>query len=582
MKISFFGAAQTVTGSCFLVETGKTRFLVDCGLQQGSREETRSNHQPFPFQIDSLDFVLLTHAHIDHCGRLPKLYVDGYRGPVYTTKATAELCGIMLPDSGHIQETEADWQNRKNQRAGRSVELPLYTMQDAIDTCKLFQSVRYDTPFQPAEDIRVTLRDAGHILGSAILEIIVTEDGKPQKIVFSGDLGNKNIPIMRDPTIIEGTDYLVLESTYGDRLHANKENHVERFVSIINDTMARGGNVIIPSFAVGRTQEVIYELNKEEERYKDRRSAFMRSAVYIDSPLAVSATRVFRDNMDCFDEEGRRYIEQGDNPLDFPNLHFTSTVEESKALNEGDESKIIISASGMCDAGRIRHHLKHNLWRADSTVIFVGYQAKGTLGRQLVDGEKLVRLFDEEIAVKAQIEMIDGFSGHADRDGLLDWVNAMQKKPVHIILTHGEPEVIARFAGTIGEQTGIATHIARLGETIRPDDDAAFTVAAMPVEIQPAAGEMVAEETAASETAASETAVSETAVSETAAEPMLRPVKPRQAEQAVKALQFDIEEIIRRARSELAQAPTRIRQELVLSRVRRSIQEALDKELDGN
>lgn len=568
MNITFLGAAHTVTGSCFLVETKTAHFLVDCGLHQGSKEEAQLNREPFPFSADSLDFVLLTHAHIDHCGRLPVLYATGYRGPVYATKATAELCEIMLPDSGHIQEAEADWVNRKNQRAGRTEEQPLYTMQDAVETCRLFQKVRYDESFQPAGGIRVVMRDAGHILGSAVLEIFVMEDGMERKIVFSGDLGNKGIPIMRDPTIIDGADWLVLESTYGDRLHNHGRDPVDRIVNIINETMARGGDVIIPSFAVGRTQEIIYALNKEEERFKDRRSAFMRAQVYIDSPLAVSATRVFRNNADCFDEEARQYIENGDNPLDFPNLQFTSTVEESKALNNGDESKIIISASGMCEAGRIRHHLKHHLWREDSTVIFVGYQANGTLGRQLVEGARTVRIFDEEIAVRARIEMLDGFSGHADRDGLLDWVGAMTRKPEHIILTHGEPDVISRFAGSIGERFGIPTHIARLGETIRPDDPAEFAVKTLPVEpisVQVERGP----DTLAKKRERDEG-------------PVLRPVKHRLAEQAVKALQTDIETIIQKARHELGKAGSRSQQEVILARVRRSIQDALDEELDGN
>ena len=413
------------------------------------------------------------------------------------------------------------------------------------------------------------MRDAGHILGSAVLEIFVTEDGAERKIVFSGDLGNKGIPIMRDPTIIDGADWLVLESTYGDRLHNHGRDPVDRIVTIINETMARGGDVIIPSFAVGRTQEIIYALNKEEERFKDRRSAFMQAQVYVDSPLAVSATRVFRNNTDCFDEEARNYIENGDNPLDFPNLQFTSTVEESKALNNGYESKIIISASGMCEAGRIRHHLKHHLWREDSTIIFVGYQANGTLGRQLVAGAKTVRIFDEEIAVRARIEMLDGFSGHADRDGLLEWVGAMRRKPEHIILTHGEPDIIERFAGSIGERFGIPTHIARLGETIRPDDPAEFAVAA------PSAEPISAQKERAP-------AAQFEIERERGEGPILRPVKRRLAEQAVKALQTDIETIIQNARRELGKAGSRAQQEAILARVRRSIQDALDAELDGN
>jgi metallo-beta-lactamase family protein len=461
MKITFLGAAETVTGSCYLVETEQTSFLVDCGMHQGHPEENQMNRARFPFDMSQINFMLLTHAHIDHSGRIPKLYVDGFRQSIYTTKATAELCGIMLPDSGHIQEMEQEWRSRKNNRAGKPAETALYTMQDAVDACSLFKPVHYDTEFRPAPDVRVILRDAGHILGSAIIEIWVAESGEggpdgrhETKIVFSGDLGNKGIPIMRDPAIIDATDYLVIESTYGDRVHANTVDKIDRFVQIINETIALGGNVIIPSFAVGRTQEIIYELNKQEERYRNQRTTFMQTPVYVDSPLAVSATRIFRENTDCYDEEARQYILNGENPLDFPNLHFTASAEESKQLNLSPESKIIISASGMCDAGRIKHHLKHNLWRPESTIIFVGFQALGTLGRRLVDGARTVRIFDEEIAVKARIEMIEGFSGHADRDGLLAWIGAMRQKPTEILLVHGEPAVIASFAGAIGQQFG--------------------------------------------------------------------------------------------------------------------------------
>lgn len=470
MRITFMGAAETVTGSCYLIETEQTSFLVDCGMHQGQAIETRLNRVPFPFDINQIDFMLLTHAHIDHSGRIPKLFVDGFNKDIFATKATAELCGIMLPDSGHIQEMEQEWQSRKNTRADKPAQEPLYTMQDGIDACRLFKKVLYDTEFRPAPDVRVIMRDAGHILGSAILEIWIKENnGKGEaetKIVFSGDLGNKGVPIMRDPTVIDGTDYLVIESTYGDRIHENSVNKVDRFVNIINETIAQGGNVIIPSFAIGRTQEIIYELNREEEKYKDQRSQFMQTPVYVDSPLAVNATRIFRENEDCFDEEARQYIANGDNPLDFPNLHFTASVEESKALNMSQESKIIISASGMCDAGRIKHHLKHNLWRKNSAVVFVGYQAIGTLGRRLVEGADKVRIFDEEIAVKARIETIEGFSGHADRDGLLEWIGAMKKKPARIMLVHGEPEVIVRFSRAIAEKFGIETHIPKLDETV--------------------------------------------------------------------------------------------------------------------
>ncbi len=466
MKISFLGAAETVTGSCYLVETDQTSFLVDCGLHQGHPEETQLNDKPFPFSIPDIDFMLLTHAHIDHSGRIPKLYVDGYRNPVYATKATAELCGIMLPDSGHIHEMEFEWRQRKNHRAGRKVEPPLYTLKDAVDAVELFESVRYDQPFHPAPDITVKMRDAGHILGSAILEIWVQEDGQTSKIVFSGDLGNKGIPILRDPTVIDGCDYLVLESTYGDRQHVDTEDKVERFVKIINETITRGGNVVIPSFAVGRTQEVIYELNRETSKYEDELTPFMQTPVYVDSPLATSATKIFRQNTDCYDKEARQYILDGNHPLDFPNLHFTASAAESKQLNISQESKIIISASGMCDAGRIKHHLKHNLWRPDSTVLFVGFQARGTLGRRIVDGAKNVRIFGEEIAIKARIEKLEGFSGHADLDGLLAWIRAMDKKPSQIMLVHGEAEVIEKFQKIIQTKLSLNASIAKLDQTI--------------------------------------------------------------------------------------------------------------------
>ena len=485
MKITFLGAAETVTGSCFLVETSQTSFLVDCGLHQGHPEENQLNRAAFPFDMDRIDFLLLTHAHIDHSGRIPKLYVDGFRKPIYATKATAELCGIMLPDSGHIQQMEAEWRSRKHGRAGKAAEMALYTVEDAILSLKLFAPVHYDVEFQPASDIRVKMRDAGHILGSSILEIWIDEEDsevrKAVKIVFSGDLGNEGIPIMRDPAIIDGCDYLVIESTYGDRDHVETAHDVERFVNIINETIAIGGNVIIPSFAVGRTQEVIYELNHQTERYKNQLIPFMRTPVYVDSPLAVSATKIFRENTDCYDDEARRYMEDGDHPLDFPNLRFTTSVEESKQLNISEESKIIISASGMCDAGRIKHHLKHNLWRPESTILFVGYQAKGTLGRRLLDGAKTVRIFNEEIAVKARVERFEGFSGHADREQMLNWIGAMRKKPDKILLVHGEPEVIANFSRTIEERLQISTHVAKLDQMVSIGAKVARPGAAEPV-----------------------------------------------------------------------------------------------------
>jgi len=464
MKITFLGAAKTVTGSCFLVETDKTKFLVDCGMFQGSSKEELLNEEKFPFNPSEIDFILLTHAHIDHSGRIPKIYLDGFRGPVITTKATAELCDIMLPDSGHIQEMENEWINRKRIRAGKKPIPPLYTMKDAIGCLKLFKPVRYFEYVQVSEDVKVRFNDAGHILGSAIIEVWVSEKGVTTKVVFTGDLGNSDMPILRDPTVIESADYLIIESTYGNRLHKEKKDRSELFVDIINETLDRGGNVVIPSFAVGRTQEVIYDLNKKHFENDQRLQKFLNTPVVIDSPLAISATEVFKNNTDCFDQEAREYIENGDNPLDFRTLRFTRTAEESKALNNSKESMIIISASGMCEAGRIKHHLKHNLWRSDSTVLFIGYQAEGTLGRRILDGAKKVKLFGEEIMVNCRIEMIEGFSGHADRDGLLGWIEKMAKKPQKIFIVHGEENSMDEFSRFISERFSIETVIPSRGE----------------------------------------------------------------------------------------------------------------------
>lgn len=464
MKISFFGAAKTVTGSCYYIQTNSCSFLVDCGMFQGSTADEAHNQEAFPFNPAELDFVILTHSHIDHSGRIPKLYVDGFKGQIFSTKATAELCAIMLPDSGHIQEFENEWINRKRERAGLPPIKPLYTNQDAIDCIKLFTSASYNEVVKPDESIKVRFNDAGHILGSAIVELWINENGEEVKAVFSGDLGNKNMPILRDPAIIDSADYLFIESTYGNRVHMNVENKIDRFIEIITSTVKKGGNIVIPSFAVGRTQEIIYDLHKQREKYGDKLNELLEIPVYVDSPLAISATRVFRNNLDCFDEEARSYIQNGDNPLDFPGLRFTQSADESKALNDSKESMIIISASGMCDAGRIKHHLKHNLWRKESSVVFVGYQAEGSLGRRLVDGAKKVRIFGEEITVNARIEMIEGFSGHADRDGLLNWMSGFKRKPQKVFIVHGEESVMSEFAELINAKLGIETIIPNRGE----------------------------------------------------------------------------------------------------------------------
>jgi len=465
MKITFLGAAKTVTGSCCLIETQNTKLLVDCGLYQGQAKEEALNSEALPLNPAVLDYIFLTHAHIDHSGKIPKICKDGFKGEIYATKATVELCEIMLPDCGHIQEFENEWKNKKRLRAGKPPLEPIYTYQDALDCLKLFKKVRYGEAIKINDEIKVRFNDAGHILGSAIIEFWIMEKGKETKIVFSGDLGNRDMPIIRDPSIIESADYLVIESTYGNRIHDNKTDKFEYFVDIINETIDKGGNVVIPSFAVGRTQEVIYELNKEKESFDGKLKKLFSIPVFVDSPLAISATEVFRNNLDCYDEEAREYINNGDNPLDFPGLQFTRTPEESKALNERSGSAIIISASGMCEAGRIKHHLKHNLWRKESTIVFVGYQAQGTLGRKLIDGAKKVKIFGEEISVNARIEMIEGFSGHADKDGLLNWIQAFYKKPSKIFIVHGEEESMTSFAREINDRFNIDTIIPEKGES---------------------------------------------------------------------------------------------------------------------
>ncbi|HOV25401.1 MAG TPA: MBL fold metallo-hydrolase [Pseudobacteroides sp.] len=468
MKITFLGAAKTVTGSCYLVETKSCSFLVDCGMFQGHSKEITLNQEPFPFDVSKLSFILLTHAHIDHSGRIPKIYKDGFKGTVYTTHATRDLCSIMLPDSGHIQETEAEWINRKRERAGKHPIEPLYTYQDGLDCIKLFKGINYGEAIKINDDVKVRFNDAGHILGSAMIEVWVYDRGEETKLVFSGDIGNRDIPILRDPSIIESADYVIMESTYGDRLHKDNSNKVDKFIDIVNETIEKGGNVVIPSFAVGRTQEIIYDIHKKREKFDGKLKKLLDIPVFIDSPLAISATEVFRKNLDCYDDEARQYIENGDNPLDFPGLQFTRTADESKELNNRNDSAIIISASGMCEAGRIKHHLKHNLWREDSTVLFVGYQAVGTLGRKIVEGAKKVRIFGEEITVKARIETIDGFSGHADRDALLAWISRFNRKPKKVFIVHGEEDVMKSFSELIETKLGI--------ETVMPDKGQSYVV----------------------------------------------------------------------------------------------------------
>lgn len=480
MNITFLGATKMVTGSNFLVEGAGKRFLVDCGMYQGKATDEMENEAPFLYNPADIDFMLLTHAHIDHSGRIPKLYNEGFRGPVYATKATCELCSIMLPDSGHIQEQENEWKNNKRKRKGLKQQPPLYTAEEATKCLEIFKPIKYDEIIDIDEHIHVRFNDAGHMLGSAIIEVWVDEDGKTTKTVFSGDLGNNDIPLLSEPTMIEDADYLVMESTYGDRLHVGTHDKAKVFLDIVSETLDNGGTVVIPSFAVGRTQEILYELNIiKEERSKDEDfqkeyETLMRAPVYVDSPLAISATEVFKNNEDLFDDETKAIMERGDNPLEFPGLKFTRTADESKALNESDEPSIIISASGMCEVGRIKHHLKHNIWNPNSTILFVGYQAPGTLGRSIVDGAKKVKIFGEEFSVKARIEYIEGYSGHADQEWLLNFVYSFIKKPKHIFLVHGEPNGQLVLKNKIVGTTQIPVTIPGYGEKYTLDDN--FTV----------------------------------------------------------------------------------------------------------
>ncbi len=470
MKITFLGATRTVTGSNFLVEGAGKKFLVDCGMWQGKAETEMENAEDFEFSVNDIDFMLLTHAHIDHSGRIPKLYKEGYRNKIYAHKATCDLCTLMLPDSGHIQEMENEWKNRKRIRKGEEEKDPLYTAEEAVRCLELFEPVQYDQIIEITPEIHVRFNDAGHMLGSSIIELWVKEGEEETKTVFTGDLGNNDIPLLSEPTMIEDTDYLVMESTYGSRLHMRNEEKAKLFLDIVSETLDNKGTVVIPSFAVGRTQEILYEINKlkdiiDDEEFRRKYKTLMKSPVYVDSPLAISATEVFRENMDLFDEETQEQINSGDNPLEFPGLQFTRTADESKALNEDTTPSIIISASGMCEVGRIKHHLKHNLWNPKSTILFVGYQASGTLGYSIVNGAKKVKIFGEEIAVNAKVEYIEGYSGHADQEGLMNFIYSFIKKPKHIFLVHGEPESQEILEEKIEQETNIGVTIPEFGET---------------------------------------------------------------------------------------------------------------------
>ena len=450
MKITFIGATHEVTGSCYYLEAAGKKFLVDCGMEQGPNYY---ENKDIPVPPGDLDFVLLTHAHMDHSGNLPAIYAKGFKGPIYATEATCNLCDIMLRDSAHIQMFEAEWRNRKAKRQGKPEFVPAYTMEDAMGVIRNFVGCPYDKGIILGEGLRVKFIDAGHLLGSSSIEVNIQEDGVEKTIVFSGDIGNKNQPLIKDPVYFKKADYVVMESTYGDRSHGERPDYVRLLADIIQETFDRGGNVVIPSFAVGRTQEMLYFIRQiKAENLVHGHGNFK---VCVDSPLANEATNIFgMHKYDCFDEEAMELINKGINPISFPGLKISVTSEDSRAINFDEDCKVIISASGMCDAGRIKHHLKHNLWREDSTILFVGYQAEGTAGRALIEGATEIKLFGEPVHVAAKICRMPGISGHADVNGLIDWIKAFEEKPQKVFVTHGEDSVTEVFSARLRDEMG--------------------------------------------------------------------------------------------------------------------------------
>ena len=452
MKLFFIGADHEVTGSCHLLQANGAWVMLDCGMEQG---RDLYENVPLPVPAKEISALILSHAHIDHSGMIPKLVHDGFAGPVYCTDATRQLCEIMLRDSAHIQESEAEWKNRKAKRAGEPEVEPPYTVADAENAMKQFVPVEYGKPVEVAEGVTARLEDVGHLLGSASVHLTIREGETQRTLVFSGDIGNINQPLIKDPGQAPSADYVIMESTYGDRTHGEAPDLLAPLVTILQSTFDKGGNVVIPCFAVGRTQQMLYLLRTiVNDRLVSCPGGF---SVYVDSPLAVEATAIFEKNIfGYYDDEAMALINSGENPIRFPGLRLSVSADDSKAINFDDRPKVILSASGMCEAGRIRHHLKHNLWKANSTVVFVGYQTAGTLGRKLLDGAPEVTLFGEKIEVNARIVKLEGVSGHADREGLLRWVTSMTEKPRKVFVVHGEDSVCDEFAKLLTERTGFA------------------------------------------------------------------------------------------------------------------------------
>lgn len=459
MKLHFYGADRCVTGSSHCLEINGKKILVDCGLQQG-RDEMDNRY--LAFAPGSIDILLVTHAHIDHTGRIPLLVKNGFHGRILTTRVTADLMKIMLLDSAHIQESDAEYENRKGQRAGREHVEPLYTEQDALDVFKYVTTCEYEETVELCEGVSAVFTDAGHLLGSASITLELEENGVHKTLVFSGDIGNVDQPIIRDPQLLKKADYVVMESTYGDRNHTEVWSYTDELAEIIDETLGKGGNVVIPSFAVGRTQELLYFIREIKDQKLVKSTP--NFPVYIDSPLAKAATTVFCGDLHGYlDEQALELVKDGTHMFTFPNLNLVESSEESKMLNMDTTPKVIISASGMCDAGRIRHHLKHNLWRANSAVVFVGFQSPGTLGRRLLDGVEKVKLFGEEIAVKAKIVNFQGLSSHADHDHLIEWIKAFDPKPAHVFVVHGDEDVAPAFAEELCT-LGFHAHAAKFTE----------------------------------------------------------------------------------------------------------------------
>lgn len=464
MKISFFGAAKRVTGSCYHLISKNHQFIIDCGMYQGLFEEEQLNQVPFEFDPSKVDFMILTHAHLDHCGRIPLLVKAGFTGKIFCTRPTAEIVNILLRDSGGIQEEEAAWENKRRQRAGLDPVKPLYTVDDAINALQYLNPVSYDTPIQIDSTLTVTFKEAGHLLGSAFIELAAFEEGHMHHYVFSGDLGTGDNGMLNPPSYPGNTECLILESTYGNKLHQRVEERNARLATAIEETLKNGGTVIIPSFAVGRTQEILFELRRYYEA-AGRYDFFLSIPFYVDSPLAVSATRIYeKQGAYMRPDIGKQFTATG-SPLQSPNITFISSIKESAALNGDSTPKVIISASGMCEAGRIKHHLKHHLWDPRTSVIFVGYQGEGTLGRSLTEGIDRVEILNETIKVNARILQIEGFSGHGDYEDILRWLDGATHKPRQIILVHGEPLSMEGLSVRLKEKFDASIHIPDLGES---------------------------------------------------------------------------------------------------------------------